>query len=400
MIKLEHLLHPMRTARYAHTLITEQSRMRSAISSDRSRIGSDRRYRLQGVIDGFASRLDESDDDTGLLERICAAYIRTTERSESVREEYGATPWWRNIQRHGLHAVRHALAARDIGRLRRMYRNFFRDPCGIGLVTRPPGRAASYFNTNMGDVQMRFILGEALYRIDHWQTATGGRFPLSDLRGPGVGNPFGVLVEGSLVSAGSEYQHYCADRILGLCGGTSNDRADADAVHATVAEIGGGFGGMAYYLLRSQSTITYLDFDLPESLALTAYYLSKAIPRCRMLLYGEAEFDQNALRDYDVILMPPWELDNLPTDSVDLTFSSHALSDLTPAARAEYLQAITRSTRGWLLNIGAKGACESLHAFISTHHSSLLPLLSQKSGWNCYRAPQAEELEQLFRLKK
>src|SRR5438093_13059654 len=34
----------------------------------------DRRYDLQSVLDGFASRIDDSDGDQALLERICAAY--------------------------------------------------------------------------------------------------------------------------------------------------------------------------------------------------------------------------------------------------------------------------------------------------------------------------------------
>jgi hypothetical protein len=374
--------------------------MRKAVLGDRDRVENESRYGLRCVTEGFASHLAETENDTPLLERICAAYIKATEYKASVRGEYDATPWWENIQRNGLDAVRRALAVRDVDKLRSMYRNFFRDPCGIGLVTRPPGRATSYFNTTIGDMHRRFILGEVLYRIYYWRTETRGRLPTSDLRGPGVGNPFGVVLEGTLVSAGAEYQHYCADRILSLLDQTSLDERPPDQGHATVAEIGGGFGGMAYYLLRSRAAVTYLDFDLPESLALTAYYLSKSMPQRTMLLYGEADFDQESANSHDVILMPPWELGKLSTDGVDVTFSSHALSDLVPRARAEYLREVARSTRGWLLNIGAKETCESLRDFIAKRHPSFVPVSCQPSEWNHYRAPQAEEVEQLFRIKK
>ena len=36
------------------------------------RFKGDHRYDLQNVTDGFASRIDTTDDDTELLERICA----------------------------------------------------------------------------------------------------------------------------------------------------------------------------------------------------------------------------------------------------------------------------------------------------------------------------------------
>jgi putative sugar O-methyltransferase len=168
----------------------------------------------------------------------------------------------------------------------------------------------------------RFILSETRYRIDYWRSQTEGRFSISALQGPAVGNPFGAMMEGTLVPVRAEYQHYCAQRILDLI--TSHN--------AIVAEIGGGFGGMAYYLLRDCPKITYIDFDVPESLALTAYYLSKSMPQFRLLLYGEEELTQSAITGYDIILMPPWELSKLPVRSVDITFSSHALSDLISVA--------------------------------------------------------------------
>ncbi len=58
---------------------------------------------------------------------------------------------------------------------------------------------------------------------------TGGRFALSDLAGPPVGNPFGALINGTFVRVGAEYAHYCAYRV----GCLLNSKAD------TIAEIGG-----------------------------------------------------------------------------------------------------------------------------------------------------------------
>jgi hypothetical protein len=399
VIKLEHLFHPIRTARYAQALLAEHRRMLDgALRSERD-YASDPRYRLQSVTDGFASRLEEAVDDRPLLERICAAYIKATERQACAREEYGATPWWRNIQRNGLSPVRQALAARDLEKLQLMYRNFFRDPCGTGLVARPPGRATSYFGSEISDQHGRFVLGDTLYRIDRWRAQTADRFPVSDLHGTTIGNPFGILLEGAPLTAGAPYQHYCAQRILELRERSLPVEDSFARRKAIVAEIGGGYGGMAYYLLRAEAAITYLDFDLPESLALTAYYLAKSMPDRPMLLYGEEDFAPGVMSSYDVILMPPCELGGLSTHTVDITFSSHALSDLTAAAQSEYVREIARVTSAWLLNIGRESGCEALRSLIEAHHPSLASISCCPSEWNSFRVPHAKEVEQLYGVR-
>jgi hypothetical protein len=399
VIKLDHLLHPIRAARYAQTLLAEHRRMSDgALRSDRD-YANDPRYRLQSVTEGFASHLEKTADDRALLKRICAAYIKATERQASARAEYGATPWWRNIQRNGLSPVRQALAARDLDKLQLMYRNFFRDPCGTGLVARPPGRATSYFESEISGQRSRFILGDTLYRIDRWRGQTSDRFPVSDLRCTTIGNPFGILLEGTLLTAAAPYQHYCAQRIGELLDGSVPVEDSFDRRVAMVAEIGGGYGGMAYYLLRAEAAITYLDFDLPESLALTAYYLAKSMPDRPMLLYGEEDFAPGVMSRYDAILMPAWELGSVPTHAVDITFSSHALSDLTAPAQSEYMREIARVTSAWLLNIGRESGCEALRSLIEAHHPSLASISCSPSEWNSYRAPHAKEVEQLYGVR-
>jgi hypothetical protein len=371
------------------TQIAGHRRIQKLMSNGQYQCEDDIQFYPLSVTLDIDRHIDES-DDTALLERICAAYIKAADRERAVRSGYGATPWWQKIQQRQLSAVRHALAARDIKRLQAMYRNFFHDPCSTGLIPRPADKTASHFGGATSDMYRRFILSETRYRIDYWRSQTEGRFSISALQGPAVGNPFGAMMEGTLVPVRAEFQHYCAQRILDLI--TSHN--------AVVVEVGGGFGGMAYYLLRDCPKITYIDFDVPESLALTAYYLSKSMPQLNVLLYGEEELTQSAISGYDIILMPSWELSKLPKSSIDITFSSHALSDLISAAQAEYLHGIERATSNWLLYIGAEDACESLRASIDENYPSFGFMERRPSAWNHLRAPKAIEVEFLHRVQK
>ena len=71
--------------------------MRRFAAQSRQHFRNDSRYNLNSVTEGFASRLDCSDDDTDLLERICKAYVRTVSHPGPVRKCYAPTEWWKEL---------------------------------------------------------------------------------------------------------------------------------------------------------------------------------------------------------------------------------------------------------------------------------------------------------------
>jgi hypothetical protein len=162
-----------------------------------------------------------------------------------------------------------------------------------------------------------------------------------------------------------------------------------DAEFATVAEIGGGFGGMAYYLLRDRPNLTYVDFDVPESIALASYYLIKAFPKLKFLLYGECELTKKAIAAADVVLLPAFELENMPAESVDITFSSHVMSDISPGAMAEYLEQIERITKSSLFYIGKQQGSESIAELLNLKENSLKLSETRTSGWHSHKVSGA-----------
>jgi putative sugar O-methyltransferase len=325
--------------------------------------------------------MNDGSDDTALLDRICKAYIAAAEQDSFSRQEYNATGWWQSVRRSSLTPVRRALATCDTAALRAMYQNFFRDPCSAGLIGLPLAKV--FFGETIDDVYRHFFLSDALHRIDYWKNQTGNRFQLHELAGPGLGNPFGVLIDGTLVCKGADYQHYCAHRIQELTSSPS----------ASIVEIGGGFGGMAYYLLRDNPRITYIDFDVPESLALISYYLLKSFPNLKFLLYGEEDMTPEAIARFNVVLMPPFQLSKVPTRSVDVTFSSHTMSDLSRPAQIVYLNEIERMTRGSFVNICEGEGSTLLDELIATRCNSLRLAEKRALHWNNHKLLHAKELE-------
>jgi len=390
-LKLNHLRHPVRTANRAKALVIERLNMRQLAVRGERRFGRDARYNLQSVTDGFAARLDDGDEqnrDAALLDRICTAYIKAVRPQHFASEAYKPTRWWEQVRKGSLRPVLHALLTRDIDGLGKMYRNFFRDTCSTGLVGVPYGMTRPYLGTR--EAHRALYLIDVLYRIDYWRSRTGGRFRFPDLAGPGIGNPFGIWMEGILVETGAEYRHCCAYTVGGLL----------DSETAMVAEIGGGFGGMAYYLLRDRPGVTYVDFDVPESLALASYYLVKAFPELKIVLYGEEATTKKAIAHADVALLPTFELAAMPMASVDVTFSSHAISDLSPEAAGAYINDIARITRRQFLNIGNQEPGQSLVELIGRTNKSFRLAEMRASEWNGHRSSNAAEVEYLYCLDR
>lgn len=165
--------------------------------------------------------------------------------------------------------------------------------------------------------------------------------PTSALAIPNVGNPWGYEIEGTRIAPKAMRYHALATQIRQIL---------SDISRPVVAEIGAGYCGMANYLLRDCPSCCYVDFDLPETLMLGAYYLLSTHPAKKILLYGEEPFDKTSLNTYDVILMPNWNITKMPDMRVDLILNTFSLSEMPLNVIQEYMDQIERICSGYFLH--------------------------------------------------
>jgi hypothetical protein len=369
---LTNISHPLHRARKAKSWLAAHVHMWRFGNHGRSRFKEDSRYDLQRVTSGFADRIEEVSDDPSLLERICAAYNKTESEPHSVLSAYLAPESVRRLRQGILSRSIRALIEHDTVALGKMYRNFYRDPCSAGLLAAPHGMSKAYFAPQIKDIYRHFYLSHVLYRFDYWKHLTNGSFPLKDLAGSGIGNPFGVVLDGTHIAVGAEYSHYCAQRVASL-----------------IAEIAGGFGAIAYYLLRDHRPLTYFNFDLPERVALSSYHLMKAFPHLTFLLHGEKPLTQESLSEVDVALLPISALATLPNASIDVTFSSNGLSNLVPSSMTECLQRIAAITRHSVLAITNQKSSELIAEQLGKGENALTQIDMRTSGWHSHKVSGA-----------
>jgi hypothetical protein len=199
--------------------------------------------------------------------------------------------------------------------------------------------SARRLNGITGAVKKAFIVRDVHRDIRVWRAITDS--PVADLAAPDVGSPWGVTLDGVLMYPGVHRAHYFAEHVARLLNGAG-----------TVVEIGGGYGELAYRLLRRRP-LRYICFDLPEVLIKAAYFLTSALPDKRVLLYDEVgtrRLTAELLAQYDIVLMPNFKIRDMPEMSADLLVNTRSLSEMGKPAIDDYMREMGRITRRYFLH--------------------------------------------------
>jgi len=129
---------------------------------------------------------------------------------------------------------------------------------------------------------------------------------------------------------------------LWRCAEVVNLRMTSTHRRISILEIGGGYGAMAYHLHRILPGSTYIIVDLPETLLLTASYLTLHNPDKQVYLYDPRDptrIEDPELR-YDFILVPPWRLWELCRWQFDLAINMHSFQEMSGEEVRDYVRFI------------------------------------------------------------
>jgi putative sugar O-methyltransferase len=362
--------------------------MIQAVKKGKQRFGNDPNFRPDLVPGYFVPRLVEGRDDLVILKRIIAAYKKAKVRQKSAGEAFNVSNEWLSVYERNLGLVMKSLLSENVAELQRMYQNFFRDPCSTGLVGLPINIPNLLSGGAIKQKFREYILCDVLHRYDLWKKRTGNKYTAAALSAPMVGNPYGYTMDGVFIRAGGDYHHYYAHAVAELVGSSEK---------RLVVELGGGFGGLAYYLVRDNPHVTYVDFDLPEATALASYYLMRSLPNVPIRLYGEAELSAEALATPGFVMMPSFEIIKMPSKSAAVSFNSYSLAEMSPATIHIYLDQVTRITSGYFLHVNHnRNAVLSADKFGIEERGFKL-VNRELAGWTLGINPQSDEYEYLYK---
>lgn len=328
--------------------------------------------------------------DPAIIARVIAAYNKSRAVQKDAAAEYQVSAMWLPIYQGYMGEVMDVLARGDAAALARIYANFFRESCSIGIHGMPVDMQVNYFSGKVSEENGGKYVADIMHRMQIWFDTIGKTHGLDALRTPDIGNPYGFFVDGVFYRATVEYQHYYATMIARL----TRSRA-----RRAVLELGGGYGNLGYFLVRDNPDLTYIDVDLPENMALSAFYLLSAFPDKKIALYGEIDLATADLRDYDAVVLPNFAIAELRDGSVDLAFNSYSLAEMSPATVANYIGQFNRLATKFIYHVNHAHTPPSLADHFPIDYGKFELVSRAPAMWNKARNPDMDEYEYLYKAK-
>lgn len=174
---------------------------------------------------------------------------------------------------------------------------------------------------------LHHLYWSSLRRRDTWNL-------LDRLEEPDLGHGDTIAVGGKRVSIDllqSVDEFYRLRETLGF------EQNDAIAI----AEIGAGYGRLAHVVLAAMPNARYFIFDLPESLLLSQYYLTKIHPGVPALLYPESvDADEKRWATERLVFGLPHQLKNVPRDLLDCVVNIYSFMEMSKGQVDAYFDVI------------------------------------------------------------
>lgn len=271
--------------------------------------------------------------DRKMVERIFDAFRKAKEDQQKRDAVFMPSSLWQNL----LHLSYPNYLDTNLDKFQYFLTNFGAWPEFLGMTftcllreySKTPDRR-KYFE--------RQIIGR---KVGWWLKFESRGRGLTNLSQPQCGNLWGAHVNGNFVTYESVLNEYYSRMISNFI---NKDRV-------VVGEIGAGYGVLFYFISRRISDFCYLDFDLPETLSCAAYYLMKSFPKKKFLLYGEANLNEKALKEYDFIFMPSYSIQDLANDSVDIFLNNSSLGEMKPDSCRMFVREMCRTAEAiWHMN--------------------------------------------------
>ncbi|MCX6356111.1 MAG: putative sugar O-methyltransferase [Candidatus Aureabacteria bacterium] len=301
-------------------------------------------HALNGKFTGNVPPMMNEESQYGLVEKLLRMYMRIRGDETKFPREFSAGANWASCLALTRKEFYDAVTRNDVRKLTSLLNNCCRNETTVSI-----GPGGDGFR-NFCQAPEDYITSEITTYFKMWKHSLKKDMPIDSVRFPDIGNPYGYLIDNTLVHVIGFYNHYralyCGDLV-------------SDSQRPVIAEIGGGMGYFAYYLLKEFPQVTYINFDLPEILIISAYLLSMAFPHKRILYYDNphAVLSKRILSEYDIILMPSFMITAMSNVSADLVINTISLGEMGTANIKAYMDQIARICRRYFYNENLADFC-------------------------------------------
>ena len=333
----------------------------------------------------FSNRLITSLDDDK-VERICKAYnLAINEQYD--RELYYISDEWIPVYEKYMGEIISALKNNQILKIKDNYDNFYRRNCSAGLVGLPTNMKR-FYEGRAGWLDRKWYLNDSFYRLKYLQNKINN-LNLEKLSATDFGNPYGVYLNGHFIRNGADYQYFYAVKINQLCEKSKHSKK-------RVVEIGGGYGGVASFLMKNKGVDQYIGYDLPENLALATYTLMTIYPEEDFVLYGEQAAGKPDFDGKRFVMLPAHSIENPQCEDVSVGFNSFSFSEMSFKTAKNYIDLLCDAGVNYLYHVNhVKNSRTSADRLVPTDNY----ILEERTpaNWNLGRSTTCDEFEFLYK---
>ena len=217
-----------------------------------------------------------------------------------------------------------ALHNNDRVELAKLLPSLFQNECSSAIIT-PSINKLKDFN----------LSSQMCWDLDALAEFSDLEYNYSLLNTPDIGAPFGVEVEGNKILPDSARHLFFAEKIKTL----------ADEDDSNVLEIGGGYGGLIYFLNKLNFKNTYFNIDIPETLFICYYYLRKNNIKCEFLTVNKP------IKKDTVYLIPSIVYKDVIKDiKFNVFFNSASLSEMDSKVCFDYVNMLNKKCPKYILH--------------------------------------------------
>ena len=271
-----------------------------------------------------------------IVKEVINSYNLAKNVSSTVAKEYQTGTNWGNFLKETRKDFYNAVERKDWKFLKDLFANFCRNCLTTGTLG---GKEAfEFFKNSIG--YSRWVT----HNFKVWKESLGEKvLNIAQLGLPATGNPYGINLDGNIINVNSFLFNYRAN----FC-----KRIMSQKEKSLILEIGGGFGGLGYYLHKINANCTYIDLDIPENLVVTEYFLKITYPDKKIMTFDTDKLDlidlsKTNLLKYDIVLLPNFMLQYFKDNSIDMVINTISLGEMGYDTICEYLKQIDRIGSGY-----------------------------------------------------
>lgn len=167
---------------------------------------------------------------------------------------------------------------------------------------------------------------------------------LSRLKEPLIGNPFLIRYKSKDISqdlCNSIYEFYSITEKINL------------DILRNIAELGAGYGRLAYVFLKALPKSSYCIIDIPPALFISQAYLSKIFPKEKIFYFRHFSSFKSVEKEFKaarIKFLMAHQIRYLPKKYFDLTISISTLHEMARKQIQNYIEQINRITYGHFYN--------------------------------------------------